>query len=198
VELTLKQHCLSLGTIAAGLLVVVGAGSGLGACAKGTTSPFGSDTGEGGATTTSSSSTSSTSSTITTTSSTTTTSTTTTWSTTTTTWTTTTTSSGTGCDPTLEFECGSGECIPAEYFCDGITDCYDASDEDPAVCGGGTWTCDPAYYGGYDGCDCGCGEVDPDCADATSASCEYCDDLGSCSVAACPGTIDPTNNAVCL
>ena len=27
------------------------------------------------------------------------------------------------------------------------------------------WTCDPAYYGANDGCDCGCGVQDPDCDD---------------------------------
>ena len=41
------------------------------------------------------------------------------------------------------------------------------------------WTCDPTYYGLADGCDCGCGVVDPDCADATLDSCQYCNDDGS-------------------
>ncbi len=58
------------------------------------------------------------------------------------------------------------------------------------------WTCDPSYYG--DGsCDCGCGVADPDCADATVGSCDFCDDTGSCSTDACPGTINPTNNVGC-
>jgi hypothetical protein len=26
------------------------------------------------------------------------------------------------------------------------------------------WTCDPVYYDAGDGCDCGCGAIDPDCA----------------------------------
>src|SRR5437763_829511 len=34
------------------------------------------------------------------------------------------------------------------------------------------WTCDASFFG--DGsCDCGCGAVDSDCADATFASCEF-------------------------
>ncbi len=27
-----------------------------------------------------------------------------------------------------------------------------------------TWSCDPDYYGAFDGCDCGCGIPDPDCS----------------------------------
>lgn len=59
------------------------------------------------------------------------------------------------------------------------------------------WSCDPDYFN--DGlCDCGCAAADVDCADALVGSCDYCDDVGSCSEdAACPGSIDPTNNAIC-
>ena len=58
------------------------------------------------------------------------------------------------------------------------------------------WVCNPLDYG--DGvCQCGCGAVDIDCDDATLASCEHCDEIDSCSVDACPGTINPANNAVC-
>ena len=35
------------------------------------------------------------------------------------------------------------------------------------------WTCNVSFYGAADGCDCGCGVADPDCADATLASCKY-------------------------
>ncbi|MBI1948188.1 MAG: hypothetical protein HYS27_21035 [Deltaproteobacteria bacterium] len=35
------------------------------------------------------------------------------------------------------------------------------------------WTCNAGYYGSDDGCDCGCGAADPDCATATLASCRY-------------------------
>jgi hypothetical protein len=56
------------------------------------------------------------------------------------------------------------------------------------------WICNPNYYGLADGCDCGCGAADPDCADATIDACQYCD---GCSAGDC-GLIDPENNAVCL
>jgi len=60
----------------------------------------------------------------------------------------------------------------------------------------GAWTCNPAYYGTSDGCDCGCGILDPDCVDATVASCDWCDDVGGCSTTC--GDINPTNNATCI
>jgi len=59
------------------------------------------------------------------------------------------------------------------------------------------WICDPAFYHAMDGCDCGCGAVDPDCVDATAASCVYCHDAGACGTGLCPANIDPLNNAVC-
>ncbi|HEY2775375.1 MAG TPA: hypothetical protein VGK20_15135 [Candidatus Binatia bacterium] len=60
----------------------------------------------------------------------------------------------------------------------------------------GAWTCDPGFYA--DGfCDCGCGIVDPDCADATVASCQYCDDAGSCGTGVCPANIDSADNSKC-
>lgn len=45
-----------------------------------------------------------------------------------------------------------------------------------------TWTCNRFFYAGGDGCDCGCGEVDPDCGDVggcgesgcTDDACNYC------------------------
>lgn len=58
------------------------------------------------------------------------------------------------------------------------------------------WTCDDAFFN--DGfCDCGCAVFDPDCADDTVGSCQYCDDTGSCSANTCPGDIDPLDNATC-
>jgi lysophospholipase L1-like esterase len=36
------------------------------------------------------------------------------------------------------------------------------------------WTCPEDYYGTDDGCDCGCGVIDPDCfGDSTRYACEY-------------------------
>ncbi|HEY3446019.1 MAG TPA: hypothetical protein VGK67_06610 [Myxococcales bacterium] len=60
-----------------------------------------------------------------------------------------------------------------------------------------TWTCPSSFYGDGTDCDCGCGALDPDCADATVGSCNWCDDEGSCNTAACPGTINPTDNSTC-
>lgn len=67
--------------------------------------------------------------------------------------------------------------------------CFDAA----------VWSCEDTFFGTgqADDCDCGCGVADPDCADAAVATCDFCDDAGSCNLAACPGTINPTNNAVC-
>jgi hypothetical protein len=117
-----------------------------------------------------------------------------------------TTSTGTGggaCDPFFEFTCNSGECLPIFFVCDGgLLDCGDGSDEDAALCGSGggappEWTCDPTYYDAADGCDCGCGAIDLDCASSNVDACDYCDNSGSCSATACPGDVDPTNNAIC-
>ena len=61
------------------------------------------------------------------------------------------------------------------------------------------WTCDPSYYGSDDGCDCGCGVLDPDCKDATVASCEYCGEDGACDAGSADcSTINSTQNWLCL
>jgi hypothetical protein len=63
------------------------------------------------------------------------------------------------------------------------------------------WTCDPEAYQGAQGCDCGCGVLDPDCPPlATSDFCETCDLPGSCDTSGmgCPGKINPDDTAVCL
>ena len=46
------------------------------------------------------------------------------------------------------------------------------------------WTCDAGFFGTEDGCDCGCGALDPDCTDGTFAACEFdqCDDTTTQSV----------------
>ncbi len=54
------------------------------------------------------------------------------------------------------------------------------------------WTCDAAFYGAFDGCDCGCGAPDPDCTDTTepiygcgfphaSGTLSQCDATGVCT-----------------
>lgn len=35
------------------------------------------------------------------------------------------------------------------------------------------WNCSAQYYDARDGCDCGCGAPDPDCAEATIEACDY-------------------------
>jgi len=58
------------------------------------------------------------------------------------------------------------------------------------------WACDRTFYD--DGlCDCGCGAVDLDCSATDVSTCETCNDLGSCSTAACPGTIAAGDTAHC-
>jgi len=50
--------------------------------------------------------------------------------------------------------CGDGVCAGSEW-----TTCPD----DCVVEVPTTWTCDEAWYGTLDGCDCNCGALDPDC-----------------------------------
>jgi hypothetical protein len=87
-------------------------------------------------------------------------------------------------------------------FTGGTLACNASCDNlDLTGCTGGPagWTCPPDFYGTADGCDCGCGVIDPDCADGTVASCEFCGEVGSCSPldSGCPGDIDPTQNWLC-
>ncbi len=127
------------------------------------------------------------------------------------------TASGDGCSSICQYEnCGNGVAEGDEY-CDGIdfwgTTCFDlgfsggslscAADcfADLSGCTGSPipgWTCVPGYYNAGDGCDCGCGIVDPDCADATAASCDFCGDPGACNQRdfSCLN-IQTFNNAAC-
>lgn len=82
--------------------------------------------------------------------------------------------------------------------CEPDGDCASIDATNNGECIPTQWTCDGEFYDDiFDECDCGCGVLDPDCADATVASCEYCNDFGSCNAALCPGTIDPVDNATC-
>jgi hypothetical protein len=60
------------------------------------------------------------------------------------------------------------------------------------------WTCSPNYLGGGDGCDCGCGLIDPDCASAASGACAFCTESGSCAEAGSCADIAPANNGTCI
>lgn len=67
------------------------------------------------------------------------------------------------------------------------------------ICGSPVWHCDSSHYGSEDGCDCGCGSVDPDCEGPNVEYCEYCNTEGSCTMgASCPANIDPLYNGTCL
>jgi hypothetical protein len=109
-------------------------------------------------------------------------------------------------------DCGCG--IPNEP-CQGITLVYVCEDYPADGCTAGipshidptnngactvnvpsTWTCNPSYYD--DGlCDCGCGAVDLDCSTNDVTNCRTCNDPGSCSTSACPGTIVADDTAHC-
>lgn len=103
---------------------------------------------------------------------------------------------GNGCDCACGTPDPDCDLMPAET----VEGCAAGDTCSGGVCLPAGWACSPAYYGADDGCDCGCGAPDPDCADATLASCEYCNNDGSCSTMACAGNteIDPANNATCL
>ena len=38
---------------------------------------------------------------------------------------------------------------------------------------GGSWSCNINYYGTNDGCDCGCGVIDPDCSSNFAGACGF-------------------------
>jgi hypothetical protein len=98
---------------------------------------------------------------------------------------------GNGCD------CGCGAPDPdCDLMGEVVAGCMAGETCAAGACIPAGWTCDPTYYGDMI-CDCGCGVKDVDCADLLVATCEFCDDMGSCNTATCPGTINPTNNAAC-
>jgi len=78
------------------------------------------------------------------------------------------------------------------------TNCTQISPTDGTTCTDipATWRCSPGFFGRGDGCDCGCGAVDPDCVDATQAACEFCGNPGSCAVTQCDD-ISATDNGTC-
>ena len=81
-----------------------------------------------------------------------------------------------GCDcgcGIIDTDCSDGSLAACDY-----NDCSSGTPMDGQnwLCeAGGTWTCDATWYGAGDGCDCGCGVIDTDCADGTLASCDYND-----------------------
>lgn len=109
-------------------------------------------------------------------------------------------------------DCGCGQLDPK---CSGVEERYICQNFPVEGCSGGIkthidpnhnekctisvpngWTCDRGFYG--DGlCDCGCGAVDVDCNSSNASACKKCDNTGSCSTVACPGTILTSDNAHC-
>ena len=86
---------------------------------------------------------------------------------------------GENCDPPNDLESGIGQC-PA--------DCFRQSPPQ--------WTCPWDFYGSNDGCDCGCGALDADCASDNIGACEFCANPGSCATDSCDG-LDTTNTGTC-
>jgi len=95
--------------------------------------------------------------------------------------------------------CGNGTVEPTETCDDGNTDNGDGCDENCQFEVPAEWTCDPDYYGNGVVCQCGCGAIDPDCADETIDSCEACNFSGSCAAGGSDcSAIDPNDNSICL
>jgi hypothetical protein len=86
----------------------------------------------------------------------------------------------------------TGSCAETEGYC---SDYIDADNN--AICSGppGNWTCNDRFYADGVLCHCGCGVIDPDCADS---ECEVCNAQGACSSRPCPGSIDPNNEQWCV
>lgn len=59
------------------------------------------------------------------------------------------------------------------------------------------WTCGQASWDTDDGCDCGCGAVDPDCPNPTAEACDSCTLPGSCAEGQGCEAIMSGNNAIC-
>lgn len=89
-------------------------------------------------------------------------------------------------------DCGGGKVCPDGMTCSVGNKCLFKLKVPPE------WTCSASFFGPSHGCDCGCGALDPGCADTKLGSCTNCDDIGSCNIGPCPGTIDPNNTASCL
>ncbi|HEY3493996.1 MAG TPA: hypothetical protein VGK73_04890 [Polyangiaceae bacterium] len=107
-----------------------------------------------------------------------------------------------GCG-TLDVDC-EDESFEACDFCpaDGCSsyDCSTIDHDRPTVCTTppAAWSCAQRLYHDGSQCDCGCGYRDPDCAENDAGLCDKCNDEGSCSGQACPGTIDETSIERCV
>jgi hypothetical protein len=88
-----------------------------------------------------------------------------------------------------------GYCPPGSCS---FSDCRDVDPTDITSCDRDVpegWVCPENQFGDL-ACDCGCGALDEDCPSSSASVCDFCDSPGSCSEA-CPGDINPEDNAVC-
>lgn len=80
--------------------------------------------------------------------------------------------------------CRHMECEVRHNCGNGVTEVSDdCTQPNPSTLTGGQWRCPWGSYGGGDGCDCGCGAMDPDCegdgcreAQCHVVACERCND----------------------
>lgn len=71
-----------------------------------------------------------------------------------------------------------------------VVDAYEPGDQAAievtiSECLDSEWTCIASRYADGASCDCGCGILDPDCADSSADSCDTCDEQGSCGESQC-------------
>ncbi|MEC9466871.1 MAG: serine protease, partial [Myxococcota bacterium] len=88
-----------------------------------------------------------------------------------------------GASPELGGACGDNVCDATESANSCPQDCSppETSTPEPSTGIPSGWTCQADYYDANDGCDCGCGEVDPDCV-RPNQQLYGCADGQSCSV----------------
>ncbi len=77
-----------------------------------------------------------------------------------------------------------------------LCEASDGGGTTPDDSGGGdgvpaSWSCSESFYDSNDGCDCGCGPVDPDCESSSASVCdyEYCDH---------DEEVSPNSNGLCV
>ncbi len=109
--------------------------------------------------------------------------------------------SGTGLACAADCTFDTSACTAVEPCGDGVCDVAGGETRTncPADCTPtAAWTCTVGFFAADDGCDCGCGEWDPDCDGPDVTDCDWCGGTGSCNTGSCPGNIDPNENWLCL
>ncbi len=101
----------------------------------------------------------------------------------------------------VDVDCPDGKassCDNCPTSCAG-TACSGIVADDNAYCTNppANWNCAERLYHDGSVCDCGCGEIDPDCTSGGLDACDKCNSPGSCSVLACPGLVDTEHNSRC-